>query len=367
MMLGNREALAQRVRPILVLTPQPATPADSAYARELGSAVRERLASKLGRSSPVLQTEDINGMLGAAGFEPNTILGPEDGRLLARALGAVPFFGTLSREAGAPVVRWHMVDESRSGWSGWVTIAGTAGDEAKRFAQGIVDTLEDHADAAEEARRCYQYEAEHEFKKARERAARALARYPGHPSAALCAYQVFLQTNAPSDSLIWALEAAVLGDSLLEPTWLKLADLYEEAGDQPKANEIRARAQPGGVIPEGLRRIAAPPSSGADTSELYEATALLQPPERISSPPVMYPRLLMEAGVEGEVTLEFVIGIDGRVEPGSINVISSPNRAFNKPARTVIQGSEFRPGRIDGKAVRTLVRQSIGFYQNRQS
>lgn len=351
LLLVSRQAHAQRWHPILVLNPQPAAPMDSAFARELGTAVRERLASKLGGDYRAISTADLTGMLVASGFDPNTILDPELAGLLAQALGATYLVGTL-RTDGAPTVTWRIVERVPSGWSGWVTVVGSADGDAKRFAEKVVDALTDRAKTAEHVRRCYQHEAAREFSKARERAARALAEYSDYPSAALCAYRVFLATNAPADSLMWALETAVLGDSLLESRWLRLADLYQEAGETDRAQEIRLRFG----IAQGA------PDLPADTCDLYAVVTLSQPPERISSPPIMYPRLLKEAGIEGDVTLEFVVGADGRVEPGSIEVISSPHEGFSNSARAVIEGSEFRPGKLDGKAVRTLVQTVIGFY-----
>jgi protein TonB len=352
--LAFREVHAQgwQRRTILVLAPGPAAPTDSAFARELGAAVRERLASELGRDARVIRTDEINDMLMAAGFEPNTVLGAELAGMLAQALGGATYLVGTLQGGDQPTVKWRIVKGSNSGWSGWVTVVGSADDDARRLAEKVVDALKDRSKAAEHARTCYQHEAAGEFSQARERAARAHAMYPDYPSAALCAYQVFLQTNAPADSLIWALETAVLGDSLLKSRWLRLADLYQEVGDQDRAQEIRQRF--GGV--------ADPPDPPADTTDLYPVVTLSQPPERISSPPIMYPRLLKDAGIEGDVTLEFVIGVDGRVEPSSIKVISSPHSDLSSSARAVIEDSEFRPGKVDGKAVRTLVQTVIGFY-----
>ena len=353
MPLAARQVHAQSgPRPaILVLNPEPVAPIDSAYAREFGAAVRERLASKLGRDYMVIETDDLNDLLVASGLEPNTVLDPEDAALLAQALGATHLVGTL-RSDGAPSVTWRIVERRPSGLSGWVTVEGSAGDEAERLAERAIDVLKDRSEAAEHARRCYQHEAALEFSKARARAARALAEIPDYPSAALCAYQVFLQTDAPADSLIWALETAVRGDSLLESRWLRLADLYEDAGERARAQEIRHRLGVAGSAAD----------LPADTADLHPVVTLSRPPERISSPPMMYPRVAKDAGIQGNVTLEFVIGMDGRVEPGSVRIIASPHDALSHAARAVIEGSEFRPGEIDGEPVRTLVQTEIGFF-----
>jgi TonB family protein len=71
--------------------------------------------------------------------------------------------------------------------------------------------------------------------------------------------------------------------------------------------------------------------------------------------------LLKDAGIEGQVVIEVVIGVDGHPEPETLRIVSSTNKAFEKPARDVLLGSVFRPGRMRGQAVRVLVRQPVVF------
>jgi TonB family protein len=98
-----------------------------------------------------------------------------------------------------------------------------------------------------------------------------------------------------------------------------------------------------------------------DLGAIFVEALVDEPPIRLSSPPLNYPPLLRDAGIEGSVVYEVVIGIDGHPEPESLRLISSSNKAFERPAREVILGSVFRPGRMRGQPVRVLVRQPIGF------
>jgi TonB family protein len=93
---------------------------------------------------------------------------------------------------------------------------------------------------------------------------------------------------------------------------------------------------------------------------LIEA-AVDDPPTRISGPPVHYPEDLRQAGIEGFVTLEFVVDQAGRVEPRSITVLNSTHPGFEPPAIEVVRGSRFSPGRVRGLGVRVLVEQTIAF------
>lgn len=93
----------------------------------------------------------------------------------------------------------------------------------------------------------------------------------------------------------------------------------------------------------------------------YLEAVVEERPERISSPPVRYPDILRQAGIEGRVLLELVIDTTGHAERGSIRVLSSTHQLFEGPAREVAQASLFSPGRIQGRAVRVRVQLPINF------
>jgi TonB family protein len=113
----------------------------------------------------------------------------------------------------------------------------------------------------------------------------------------------------------------------------------------------RAAADPTGV----------PTPAAALAVVVPENTPGLELPERVSFPPPRYPKMLLEAGVEGSVLSTFIIATDGRVEPGSIQVLQSSNGAFEAPARNAIQNAVFRPGRLHGEPVRVQVQVPLRF------
>lgn len=53
-------------------------------------------------------------------------------------------------------------------------------------------------------------------------------------------------------------------------------------------------------------------------------------------------------------------------ELGTLNVIRSSNRGFEKPARDALSGCAYRPGRMRGEAVPVLIRQPVRFEIVRQ-
>lgn len=79
------------------------------------------------------------------------------------------------------------------------------------------------------------------------------------------------------------------------------------------------------------------------------------------NPTQYYPPVLRSAGVEGRVSLRFVVGTDGKVEANTIQVLSSTNKAFENGAIEIIKKSRFKPAKIRGQPVRQLVDQAVRF------
>jgi protein TonB len=97
------------------------------------------------------------------------------------------------------------------------------------------------------------------------------------------------------------------------------------------------------------------------TDQPYLESVVEERPERISSPPVRYPEILRQAGIDGRVLVECVIDTLGHAERGSIKILSSTNQLFEQPAREAVAASLYRPGRISGRAVRVRVQVPLNF------
>jgi periplasmic protein TonB len=85
------------------------------------------------------------------------------------------------------------------------------------------------------------------------------------------------------------------------------------------------------------------------------------PAEYLDGPKPVYPPALRQVGVTGAVTLRYVVGVDGKVEPATMAVIDSSNASFAAAAIQAILGARFRPARLHGRSVRQLVEQVIRF------
>ncbi|HEX8209265.1 MAG TPA: TonB family protein [Longimicrobium sp.] len=74
-----------------------------------------------------------------------------------------------------------------------------------------------------------------------------------------------------------------------------------------------------------------------------------------------YPPLLRDAGVGGTVQLSFRVNEDGRVDPTTIEVVSSDNEQFSEAAKKVVERMRFRPAKVNDRPVKVLVQLPITF------
>jgi TonB family protein len=87
-------------------------------------------------------------------------------------------------------------------------------------------------------------------------------------------------------------------------------------------------------------------------------------PERLGGPIPFYPPGLQRAYKEGTVIIEVVIDTTGTPEPQSVRALVASDSGFIPSARTTVLGSAFKPGRVLGRKVRTLVTIPITYRVN---
>ncbi|MBK9693135.1 MAG: TonB family protein [Gemmatimonadetes bacterium] len=76
-----------------------------------------------------------------------------------------------------------------------------------------------------------------------------------------------------------------------------------------------------------------------------------------------YPAALRSMGVGGRAVLQFVVGLDGRVDSASVRIASSSHPAFGAAAKEGVLSAScrYRPGEYRGLPVRVLVQQAAAF------
>jgi protein TonB len=78
-----------------------------------------------------------------------------------------------------------------------------------------------------------------------------------------------------------------------------------------------------------------------------------------------YPDALRSVNVEGVVMMRYIVDARGRVERGSIQVLSTPHKLFADAVRTALLDMRFRPAEAGGRPVRQLVEQPFVFKLDR--
>jgi tetratricopeptide (TPR) repeat protein len=228
----------QQLDRLLVLSPLPVDPGDSAIAVAIGDELRSRLEGKTRRQMSVITKDRIGEALEASGFSREALLDLAASEQLARFLQADAYIvGRLERN-DAPRVHLRLVDLRRTGLSGWVHFSALAGATPRDIGQGLADLMDPHLRAANSARECVDRRDRRDFTGAKERARRAFESVPNHPAAAMCLAIVFEAAREPADSQILALEMAVKGDSTNTRAYEMLGRQYQVKGDTLKAAEI---------------------------------------------------------------------------------------------------------------------------------
>jgi protein TonB len=117
--------------------------------------------------------------------------------------------------------------------------------------------------------------------------------------------------------------------------------------------------------PSSLSSLAEGPAPSAigvgQTDSVWSSVDVDRLPEPAGEIRPHYPKTLASSGLSGVVELEYVIGSNGRVEAGTIQVGSSSHPAFAFEAKAALLGARFRPALRSGRPVPVRVRQTIRF------
>lgn len=79
----------------------------------------------------------------------------------------------------------------------------------------------------------------------------------------------------------------------------------------------------------------------------------------------LYPRMLADAGIAGQTVLRFVILPDGKVDAGTIQVVSTSHEQFSDASVKAVERFRFKPGRYKGEPVRVMIEIPISWKPDR--
>jgi TonB family protein len=100
---------------------------------------------------------------------------------------------------------------------------------------------------------------------------------------------------------------------------------------------------------------------------VYLSGSVDESPRRLSGPLVEYPRALLRRHAQGLVRMAAIVDTAGRVEPASLEVLSTPDSGLNDAVKQMMLGSQFSVGRLKGAAVRVMVQLGVDVHPPRLS
>jgi len=125
-----------------------------------------------------------------------------------------------------------------------------------------------------------------------------------------------------------------------------------------KNSKLMLRTMIGLLVLAGVAAPAASAQPGTDAKE-YLLSELDSPPKPTKTVPPVYPYNMRLAGLQGAVTLEYIVTPAGAVAEAF--VVASNNPWFERPALDAVLQWKFSPAKKNGRAVFTRVQQQLTF------
>jgi TonB family protein len=185
---------------------------------------------------------------------------------------------------------------------------------------------------------------------------------PDAPPAAPDTSMIFIATPRAAPSIPRAVASAPMARAdAMAPMVVPVIDIPRNLPAVTLAHQpFDPRAFTGHISEPGLPIGTAPAVDSSGLGGIVVTSAEADEPPRLLAAGSLRPPAGLE-GVPGRVVLSFIVDTLGRAEPASVRVVSSTSPAFDQPARGMVLGSRFAPGRNGGRPVRVLVEQAVSF------
>jgi TonB family protein len=148
------------------------------------------------------------------------------------------------------------------------------------------------------------------------------------------------------------------------PSWLAPREIPVTIPDIPEVPfpiDAPLRLAPTDILGPGLPGDhglrPAPPGTHVYPERLVDKAVVA----RADNPQPEYPLALRASHVEGEVVVQFVVDINGRVELRSIVIVRATHPLFAESVRRWLSRTRYSPAEIESGPVRQLVQQVVGF------
>lgn len=144
--------------------------------------------------------------------------------------------------------------------------------------------------------------------------------------------------------------------------WLAMPPDVGHAQHEALTGKSDATPVGGRAAREGPPPAPAPASEDPGAGRVFVNSEVAKTAERDpASAAPDYPPYLEQEGIEGSVTVEFIVDTVGRPDSVSFRVVESTHPAFAESVRAALPGMLFTPAEVDGHRVRELVRQTFQF------
>jgi TonB family protein len=168
---------------------------------------------------------------------------------------------------------------------------------------------------------------------------------PGERVYALLVQGLALKAKGRDSLASAAFDSGTAGYQALVARGVDLAPFLKRLADS-----VRLARRRGGAPASAPSGLGAPSATGVD-----------EQPALVTHPAIRYAPEMQALRIGGTLIVEATLDTTGRVIPGSVRIVQSPNPVFNEEARRVVLAATYRPARQGGRAVRTVIRQPITF------
>ncbi len=235
-------APAQPTERLLILPLMWSTSADSAGAIALSDAIRDRVNALVKNKVTVVTKAKLCEALGQSGFTCNGLLDEQQAKQLAHFLQVHSYVhGAYAKQGTNLTADVQVYDIGSSGISGRFTAANGNPGTAAALAEVVAQRIAQMVRISEPVRDCNDERRKGRFGPARAAANKALQIDPNSTGAWLCIATIHEAQRAPIDSVIYASQQALKGDSCNGTALEKIASGYQQKGDTVKSTDAYVR------------------------------------------------------------------------------------------------------------------------------
>ena len=105
----------------------------------------------------------------------------------------------------------------------------------------------------------------------------------------------------------------------------------------------------------------APPAPIVDANQTYFEFQVEKPVVALNNASPVFPSMLQNQGVSGQVIAQFVVDTTGRVDVSTFKVVESSHDLFTAAVKNSLPRMRFQPAEVGGRKVKQLVQQPFVF------